>query len=142
MTKISQKEQKFIGIFLKKPRLASSAVRDELFTAGEDISLVTIKRTLSQMAAKRLLEKNGSGRATTYGIATLGRVFADVDAEKYSAIEPDKRYGLSSFNFKLLPEFPEEVFTEKNLKVLDEATAEYRKRTANLPASIQKKEDD
>lgn len=138
--KINQKEQKIIAVFLKSKQLSSSAVYGELIKVEEEISLVTVKRILSQMVAKRFLEIFGSGRATLYEISSLGRIFAAVNAKEYCLVEPDNRYGMNSFNFRILPEWPEEIFTNQDLKILDSSTAEYKKRTTDLPISIQKKE--
>lgn len=120
--------------------MPSSAVYAELVKMGEEISLVTTKRTLSEMAAQGILVVSGSGRTTRYNLNVRGRIFADTDAKAYCAVEPDKRYGMGSFNFNLLPELPSDVFTDKELETLNNATLEYKKRTADLPVSIQKKE--
>lgn len=140
MVKISLKEQKIIAVFLKNKSLSSSSVYDYLIKSGEETSLVTVKRILSQIVTKRLLESSGSGRATLYKITSLGRIFSDVNAKEYCLVEPDKRFGQNNFNFDLFSGWPEEVFTDQELKTLDDATAEYEKRTTDLPASIQKKE--
>src|SRR3989344_1819920 len=140
MIKISPKEQRIIALFLKKGKMPSSAVYSELVNFGEEISLVTVKRILSKMALRRLLEIQGSGRATSYDVSTPGRIFADIDAREYCAAEPDRRYGMSGFNFELFPALPSEIFEDKDLKTLNSATMEYKRKTADLPITIQKKE--
>ena len=140
MTKISQKQQKIIGIFLEGGVISSSDAHDAILKMGEDFSLVTIKRTLSEMVSEKLLEIEGLGRATKYKISALGRIFAEVDAKNYSFIEPDKRHGLNSYNFGFLPSLPAEIFSDGELKVLNDATKEYERRIKDLPLAIQKKE--
>ncbi len=140
MIKLSSKQQKILAIFLERGEMQSSDVYAEMVKLGEDISLVTIKRTLSQMVSKDVLIAAGSGRSTSYGIAVIGRIFAEVDAHKYCSIEPDKRYGMSRYNFELLPAFPVDVFSDEELKILNDATAEYDRRTKDLPPTIRKKE--
>ncbi len=140
MTKISPKQQKVIGIFIERGTLSSSEAYDAILKMGEDVSLVTIKRTLSEMVSEKFLDIEGLGRATKYKISTLGRIFAEVDAKKYSSVEPDKRHGLHSYNFELLPSLPADIFLDDELKVLNDANAEYEKRTKDLPPAIQKKE--
>ncbi len=142
MIKISPKEQRIIALFLKKGKMPSSAVYSELVNFGEEISLVTVKRILSKMALRRLLEIQGSGRATSYDVSTPGRIFADIDAREYCAAEPDRRYGMSGFNFELFPALPSEIFEDKDLKTLNSATMEYKRKTADLPITIQKKESE
>lgn len=140
MLKIVSKQQKILTLFLKKGVMSSADVYLGLKESGEEKSLPTVKRTLSSMVAQGRLKVFGSGRATKYNIAVPGRIFADIDAKKYCAIEPDKRYGMSGFNFELFAFLPLDLFTEEENKKLSQATAEYKQRTLNLPAPIQKKE--
>jgi len=140
MIEIIQKQQKILGLFLRHAFLSSSEVHGHLSKEGEETSLVTVKRELSRMATSKLLTASGQGRSRAYSINVLGRILSNVDANAYNAIEPDKRYGLANFNFELLPSFPLEIFTSTELATLEEATSEYHKRTADLPAAIQKKE--
>ncbi len=140
MTKISQKQQKIIAIFLKGGTMRSSDVYTAMIKAEEDISLVTVKRALSEMANSGILIAVGSGRSTSYGISAVGRIFAEIDEKKYYSIEPDERYGLSRYNFDLFVSLPSDIFTDDELKKLNDATVQYKNRTKNLPQTIQKKE--
>ena len=83
---------------------------------------------------------SGSGPSTVYSITSLGRLCADVDTEFYNAIEPDTRYGMDRYNFELLAAVPTHIFSEKEVRILEKATAEYHNRTADIPPTIQKKE--
>ena len=140
MNKITQKQQNIVQIFLIKGKMQSSQVHKEIIKNGEDTSLVTTKRALSEMAKEGILEVSGSGRSTIYDISSRGRVFADVDSKQYTAIEPDNRYGLCRYNFDLLKFFPDDIFTDEELKKLEASTNEYNRRTTNLSATIRKKE--
>lgn len=140
MTKLSQKHQKIIRIFLEKGKIQSSDVHKEMVKTGKDVSLVTAKRALSEMVSEGILDTAGSGRSTSYNINAKGRIFAEIDAKEYTAIEPDKRYGLSHYNFGLLPAMPSDIFTDDEQNALEASTAEYKKRIQDLPHAIQKKE--
>ena len=140
MIEITQKQQKILDLFLRDNLLSSSDVHYRLSKEGEKTSLVTIKRELSRMATSGLLTASGRGRSRAYSVSVLGRVLSNVDANAYNAIEPDKRYGLANFNFDLLPSFPQNIFISAELAMLEEATDQYRQRTTDLPAAIQKKE--
>lgn len=140
MIRISPKQQKIIAIILKKGAAQSSSIYSEMVKLGENISLVTVKRTLSEMVSEGILVSAGSGRSTSYNIAIVGRIFAEVDAKKYCSIEPDKRYGLTRYNFDLFASLPADIFTGDESKILNDATAEYKKRTEDLPPAIQKRE--
>lgn len=140
MNILSQKQQKIITILLEKGTLQSSDMYSEMVKLGEDISLVTVKRTLSQLASGGFLTPAGSGRSTRYTISAIGRTFADIDAKKYCSIDPDKRRGLLRYNFDLFPALPLDILTESESRMLSNATTEYRRRTRDLPPTIQKKE--
>ncbi len=140
MIKLSEKQQKIITVILEKGALGSSGIHAEMTQSGEAISLVTVKRALSEMAGAGILAMSGSGRSTIYELTTSGRIFADIDARRYCSTEPDQRYGRDRYDFSLLREFPSDLFTEDELTRLNDATAEYERRTKDLPAALQKKE--
>lgn len=141
MMNMNKKYQKIIDVFLKKETVQSSDVHAEMVESGEKISLVTVKRALSKLVSEGLLMSSGSGgRSTSYKISIKGRVLAEVDAKKYSSIEPDKRFGLNKYNFELLPSLPSDIFEKSEMIVLKNATAEYLKRTKDVSPIIQKKE--
>ena len=56
MHKITPKQQKIIKIFLVKKKMQSSQAHREIIKTGEDASLVTVKRALSEMAEEKILE--------------------------------------------------------------------------------------
>ena len=140
--KITEKEQKIISILLHTPLQQSSQIHKELLSGGQDLSLVTVKRALSEMVEKDLLVSSGSGRSVSYDVSTRGRVFFPVDPKGYCSVEPDRRYGRTTYNFDLLHEMPKEIFDEKEQLVLDEATKEYEKRTTHLSIALAQKELD
>jgi len=140
MIKTNQRQQKLISLFLKNKTLSSSAVHTEMVKSGDSLSLVTVKRLLSALADTGLVKVLGSGRSTNYSITTGGRVLADVSAQGYCAIEPDKRYGLRQYNFELLSEFPADIFSEQELNTLETATVKYRGSIKDLSPARQKKE--
>ncbi|HBE90821.1 MAG TPA: cell filamentation protein Fic [Candidatus Andersenbacteria bacterium] len=140
MNKLPQKHQDIINIFLEKGTIQSSDVHAEITKMGGDTSLVTVKRALSEMVTAGVLATTGSGRSTSYNITALGRISADIDAKKYCSSEPDQRLGLDRFNFDLISSLPFDLFTADELKILNDATTEYFKRTKDLPATIQQKE--
>ena len=92
MIKISQKQQNILEIILKYGAVRSSIIHEEISKRGDDLSLVSVKRALSEMTGLGLLIVTGSGRSTSYSINNIARVFLDIDDKKYIEIEPDKRF--------------------------------------------------
>ena len=138
--KINQKQKIILAIIIENGLMSSSAVHSAMLKIGKEISLVTVKRALSEMATLKLLKISGSGPSTGYEISELGRILFPIDAKKYCAIEPDKRFGLSRYNFNLLSSLSFDVFDKSEIQSLKVATAKYKKRTKDLSNVIQKKE--
>jgi fido (protein-threonine AMPylation protein) len=139
MFKLNRREQNIIIMLLKNKSMQSSDIHGAL-KGEEEISLVTVKRTLSEMTDKGLLTVFGSGRSTGYQINSLGRIFSEIDAKEYISTEPDKRYGMDKYNFELFSSFPEEVFIEEEIKDMDELTLKYREKVKEASPTIRKKE--
>jgi len=137
---ISSREQKIIKILLRQNNLSSSKIHEEFVGTGDDISLVTVKRALSGMVSKKLILKDGLGRSSSYEISTLGRLFSDIEATEYCAIEPDRRYGQNCYNQNLFSAIPDIIFSAQELEKLEVATAEYYCRIKNASPTIEKKE--
>lgn len=137
---ISKNQPRFLGIFLAAEELSSSEFHQEASRRDLGISLVTVKRELAALARAGLLTASGAGRSRVYRLSAWGRVMTEVDAKKYTAIEPDKRYGLRSYNFDLFAAVRPGIFTDAELADLKAATDEYRRRARNLPPEIEKKE--
>ncbi|MFA5249319.1 MAG: Fic family protein [Candidatus Paceibacterota bacterium] len=140
MAKLSQKQQKIIAIILEKGSLQSSAIHAEVVKAGDSISLVTVKRALSEMAAEKIIVATGAGRSLSYSVSTIGKVFSNVNAKDYCAFDPDKRYGASKYNFDLFADFPDDIFENDESALLNESTEAYERRIKDLSPVIQKKE--
>ncbi|MFA6528712.1 MAG: Fic family protein [Candidatus Gracilibacteria bacterium] len=140
MIELSKRHQEIIKIILEKGVFQSSTIHSEILKSTGHVSLVTVKRALSEMVVSGILKLTGSGRSTSYNITTLGRVSADINAKSYCAIDPDRRYGINSYDFDLFSELPGDLFDNKDLTIFNHATSEYIKRTKNISKTIQKKE--
>ena len=137
--KLTQRQQKIMLLIIQRAPLQSSKIL-ELLIAEEDISLITVKRELAQLTNAGYLKVQGVGRSTAYEIAAQGRLFVEINSLEYCAIEPDRRYGLKTYNFELLSSIPSNIFTDNEQRVFDEATTEYKKRTISISPTIEKKE--
>lgn len=140
MTKINQNQQKILSVLSGRENLSSSEIYEELQKGGEDVSLVTIKRRLSEMVTLGFIKVHGAGPSTNYQISSTGRINSDIDAKAYCAVDPDNRYGSNKFNFDLLQDFSVDFFSKEETKKLEVATKEYQKRSSGISETIQKKE--
>ena len=140
MNKIPQNQQIILNIFIKNEALSSSDIHSELLKQGSDISLVTVKRELSDLKNENLLISTGEGRSVKYKISSLGRLFTNINAKEYSSVEPDKRLGMRSYNFELFKSIPNEVFLETELDGLDKATEVYHSNIKSISDVLEEKE--
>lgn len=136
----NKRQQQILEVLLSGRALSSSALNAELTKVGEKLSLVTVKRALSEMAGVGLLNIKGVGPRTAYEISTTGRLLSSIDPHLYCATEPDKRIGMEQFNFSIFDELPDEFFSQEEQKILEDATTEYHRRTKEIPPTVQKKE--
>lgn len=139
MFKPNKREQNIVTILIRGKSMRSSDIHSVL-KDKEDVSLVTVKRILSEMADKGLLMVFGSGRSTNYQATSLGRIFYEINTKEYLSTEPDKRYGLDGYNFDLFSSFPKEIFLKEEIKNMEDFTVEYRKKVKKASLTIRKKE--
>jgi len=127
-------------ILARNGKMSSSAIRETLLKAKENIALITVKRALSEMVDAGVIIEVGRGRSTVYEISIPGRVFAVINAKDYCAVETDRRYGLSRYNFDLFAKMPAEIFYNEEQTRLEMATKTYKQRSQNVTSVTQKKE--
>jgi Fic family protein len=140
MQKITQNQENILAIFLEKGSRSSSVVHEELVKQGHDVSLVTVKRELSELKSIGLLDTSGAGRSVEYTISSQGRLLNRVDAKSYCSIDPDGRYGLKGYNFDLFTSIPQNVFFEHEISILDAATDLYHSNITSQSPVLQEKE--
>jgi fido (protein-threonine AMPylation protein) len=101
----------------------------------------TIKRDLSELVEFGYLSVRGGGRSTEYQLTLPGRLFLPVDADQYTAIEPDIRVGVAEgYQFSIWEQWPQSVFFAAELAMLDRVTATYRQRSVNQSPELRHRE--
>lgn len=135
---LNERQQEILHfcLFSQQP-LSSSDIFDGIQT---DTSLVTIKRDLSELVEYGYLIREGSGAGTKYYISVSGRINTNIDIEKYSETETDKRFVENYYNFDFFSNYPESVFSAEEMKVLNQAHSAYLQNTKNASDTIHKKE--
>ncbi len=126
---------------LEKITLGGEVSSSDVFSyLNERVSLITVKRDLDYLTTLKYLERKGKGRSTFYLKTILGTLFTPINAEEYNKVDPDKRSGDDSFNFKLFENFPRSLFFDEEKKVLDTATKNYSKKIKKISNVIKSKE--
>lgn len=134
------KKDKIIEFFFKNHTAGSSDVFSYLISEKIPTSLVTVKRDLSELVSGGILKKTPKGPETFYELSTYGRFFVPINAHEYVNLSLDKRYGQESYNFSLFEDVPDELFSEEEIKKLDEATKNYKLKSQDTSPTIIKKE--
>ncbi len=135
-----KKQRALIEWILERGTCSSSAAHSGLIASGYTVSLVTVKRALSDLVKHGILNIVGSGRATAYAVSIVGRTWMAFDTHSYCTIEPDQRHGSRTYDHTFFSELPQELFTEHELHILDAATAVYHERIKGASPALQKKE--
>jgi len=137
MNQLNKRQFDILEKISTKETLSSS---DVLKVLNEKISLITIKRDLEYLVKLKYLTRNGKGRGTVYQKTIVGVLFSPIDASKYNEIEPDARNGANSFNFSLFEEFPQDIFSNEEKEMLDNATKNYKEKIRGITSVTQSKE--
>ena len=101
----------------------------------------TIKRDLSDLTEYGYLSVSGGGRSTEYQVTPLGRLFLPVNANIYNGTDPDTRIGvLEKYQLTLWENWPKSLFSEEELKQLNEATTLYQERSTTQSPDLRHRE--
>jgi Fic family protein len=125
---------------LEKANASSSEIHAFLSPEGAELSLVTTKRLLTSMAKEGVLVVSGKGPATKYKLSIKGTLFAPIDAKAYCAEEPDTRIGRARYNHELFSAITEDLFTQKELELLEAATKKYSNKIPQISETAHQKE--
>ena len=140
MQKIAQNQSIILNIFIKGENYSSSELHSELLKKGSDISLITVKRELTELKDSGFLSIHGLGRSVVYSISTKGRFFIDINAHEYCIVEPDKRYGQRNYNHDLFNSISGDIFTDFEKKELENATSVYKQNIKSISNTLEEKE--
>ena len=138
MNKLNNRQLNILEM-MKLDSFSSSGVFS-LIKQKEKISLVTIKRDLEFLFKNEYLKREGKGRSVIYCKTIKGLLFSPVSISDFNNQEPDKRDGMNLFNFSLFKEFPKNIFSEEEMKILSSVTSEYKKKTKDLKGIVYIKE--
>ena len=109
---------------------------------GRQKSLATVKRVLSKLIRENLIVSTGKGKSTRYTLSPGYKLFEPVDIEKYYEKEIDEREIQENFNFSLIRDIlpGTNLFTDEEIKRLNELQTSFTKNVSELSESAFKKE--
>ncbi len=109
---------------------------------ASDNSYSTTKRMLAKLVDKKLIDRSGNKRSSTYNVGKSYQILHSIDSEMYFEKDIDDRKIQETFNFALIQKelFAIELFTDEEGNKLNELQANYSGNVAQLSATEYDKE--
>ena len=140
MTQLTNRQQKILEFAASKSSIKNAELVAFFAEQNEPLSRETAARELSALVKVGVLEKFGKGRSLAYRMVVAHPFLKPMDYESYLAQESDKRtLAVISFKKEALEKL-DELISQKELAVLEAKNVDYKRRVANLPPDILKKE--
>jgi Fic family protein len=136
---IDHRQKAIIEALQNKPELSSGEI---LSLISIELSLATLKRTLSSLVAEGILISVGKGKATRYLVSPGYQILYPIDQDEYFKTEIDQRPIRRNYNFALIREILPNVmlFTADEIGKLNALQHEFREKASHLSAFEYKKE--
>jgi predicted transcriptional regulator len=130
-------------LILEFIRLHPSCSSKEIHEAIEaEISYATVKRILQQLLSENLVITHGKGKGTKYEISKVYDLLHPVDADEYFKKDINEREIKTQFSHSLIRDTISEVsiFTDEELKLLNELQNTFKNNISTLSEAEYKKE--
>ena len=122
-------QDQIILVLTSNPGLSSREVHERL-SSGSSYS--TTKRALTELVNKKLVDRSGNRKSSSYRLGKSYHILHSVDVEEYFEKDIDNRRVNETFNFDLIRKdlFAAELFTIQETEKLNELQATYSKNVA------------
>jgi Fic family protein len=131
-------ENQVINYLLEHPQSSSKDVHEGI---KNSMSYATVKRTLSKLVNQNLVTIAGKGKGTKYSVSHAYKLLHPIDLNEYYKKEIDERIIIENFNFEVINLlFETDIFTEKELKQLNDLQKIYQQNISRLSQTEYKKE--
>ena len=130
---------KILDFIKQNPHCSSKEIDDGLNNA---VGYATIKRALQDLLAENLIIISGRGKSTKYEISQTYGLIRSIDVEEYFQKEIDDREIQTHFNHSLISKTLSKasLFTDEELKHLEDLQKQYEENISKLTAAEYKKE--
>ena len=132
-------QDQIISILSRNPGLSSSEIHERL---ASDNSYSTTKRMLAKLVDKKLIDRSGNKRSSTYNVGKSYQILHSIDSEVYFAKDIDDRKIQETFNFALIQKelLAIELFTDEERNKLNELQTTYSDNVTQLSKTEYDKE--
>jgi Fic family protein len=136
MQQLNKRQQKILNYISEKKNISNS----EIISFLEDkVSRFTVLRDLDLLLKENLIRKEGKGRSVRYLQFSTSEINSFFDPDLYFKKGPDERKIKSEFDQEIINSLPE-LFSEKELKELEESNNQYLERIKKIDKTFFKKE--
>ncbi|MCX6182083.1 MAG: Fic family protein [Bacteroidetes bacterium] len=140
MSNKDQNRNSLILDFIKEnPNSSSSEIHEVL---KNKLSYATVKRSLQQLSAQKLLSISGKGRGTKYFISEAYDILRPIDVTEYFKKEIDERKIKAGFNFTLIKKTLSKIdfFSDEESNQLKALQNKYKENISKLTKAEYQKE--
>lgn len=136
---LDHKSNKILEFIIASPSHSSKEIYDSI---DLEIGYATVKRVLTKLIEKRLIETEGRGRGTKYVISATYQLFFPIEMEDYFKKDIDEREILDSFNLSLITTVLNNValFTREEILHLNQLQKKYSDNVLKLSTTEYNKE--
>lgn len=136
---LDYKSNKILEFVKSNPSHSSKGIFDRI---NLEIGYATVKRILTKLIEKRLVETEGKGRGTKYVVSATYQLFFPIEMEEYFKKDIDDRDILNSFNLSLITTVLNNVdlFTEEEILHLNQLQKKYSDNILKLSPTEYNKE--
>ncbi len=136
MQQLTKRQLNILEFIKKSDKVGNQEIKEYL----NNISRFTIVRDLKILLDVGLIEQKGKGRSIYYREKTQNDFLQYIDVDKYFEQEADKRkLKFEKFNFDILKNI-KNVFTDQEIKELQNLNKQYQDRIKKLSPNALKKE--
>ncbi len=106
-----------------------------------DISPATLRRDLSELAERGILEKQGENKGVKYALTERSRLFVPYELGGYYRQDEAERDARQDYNFSAFPAMQEaQLFTSEQYAGMEIATETFRANAQGMSSSLHQKE--
>jgi Fic family protein len=136
MQQLNQRQQKIIDFISNNNTVSNSEI---IAFLGNEVSRFTILRDLDLLLKENLIKKEGKARAVRYSLLSNNTINSFFDPKSYFAKGPDERKVNPIFNLDVINSLSQ-LFSEKEIKELNNINSNYLERITKIDKSFFKKE--
>ncbi|MDD4803739.1 MAG: Fic family protein [Candidatus Pacebacteria bacterium] len=140
MIQLDERSQKIIDFIAKNKIVGNKEVLSYLIENGEDISRITLIRSINSLIDSNFIEKIGFGRSLKYRLSVKNDILTPINFSEYLSKEQDERsVNPIHFNFDVFSKL-ESLFSEQETQDLEKLNSLYQKRISSLSDTLIAKE--